>query len=60
VDGGTLGAGEEPDGVTDGLAVRDGRGDGVGRGADQVGAGVADGLTAGCVAAAGGVGGRTR
>jgi hypothetical protein len=59
VDGDTLGAGEERDGVTDGLAVRDGLGDRLGRGADRVGAGVVGGLAAGCAAPPGGAG-RTR
>jgi hypothetical protein len=60
VDGDTLGAGEERDGVADGLAVRDGLGDRLWLGAGLVGVDVADGLTVGCVAPAGGATGRTR
>ena len=60
MDGDSLGAGAELDGVTDGLTVPDWLGDRVGLGAGRLGVGVADGLTGGCAAPADGGTGRTR
>ena len=57
------GVGELLDGVAEGLAVSDGRGDRVGEGEVRVGSGVdavGEGLVTGWVAPAGAVTGRTR